>query len=103
MRTYEALINPMNGPDLWPKTGCDSLLPPKLKRPIGRPSKHRVRDPDEAKNPYKLQRRQSTLKCTKCSCYGHNQMTCKGPMKGKKSGPSVKSNSRISIPLNESK
>ncbi|KAL7262650.1 hypothetical protein ACSBR1_000919 [Camellia fascicularis] len=57
LRTYEALINLMNGPDLWLKIGCDPLLPPKLKRPTGKPSKHRVRDPNEPKNPYKLQRR----------------------------------------------
>ncbi|KAL7251512.1 hypothetical protein ACSBR1_013363 [Camellia fascicularis] len=103
LRTYKALINPMNGPDLWPKTGCDLLLPPKLKRPTGRPFKHRVRDPNEPKNPYKLQRRQSTLKCSNCGCYGHNQRTCKGPVKGKTSGLSGKSNSSVSIPLNASK
>ncbi|KAL7206726.1 hypothetical protein ACSBR2_019440 [Camellia fascicularis] len=39
LRTYEPLINLMNGPDLWPKTGCDPLLPLKLKRPTGRPSR----------------------------------------------------------------
>ncbi|XP_028055984.1 uncharacterized protein LOC114260129 [Camellia sinensis] len=31
LKTYEPLINPLNGLDMWPKTGCDPLLTAKLK------------------------------------------------------------------------
>ncbi|GMQ09176.1 hypothetical protein CsSME_00052649 [Camellia sinensis var. sinensis] len=86
LRTYEALINPLNGQDQWPKTGCEPLLPPKLKRPTGRPQKQRIRDLDEPQNPFKLQRKCTSLKCSKCGVHGHNQRTCKGSVKGKKDG-----------------
>ncbi|KAF5953300.1 hypothetical protein HYC85_006156 [Camellia sinensis] len=86
LRTYEALINPLNGQGQWPKTGCDPLLPPKLKKPTSRPQKQRIRDPDEPQNQFKLQRKCTNLKCSKCGVHGHNQITYKGPVKGKKDG-----------------
>ncbi|XP_028064760.1 uncharacterized protein LOC114267884 [Camellia sinensis] len=84
LSTYEALINPLNGQNQWPKTGCEPLLPPELKRPTGRPQKQRIRDLDEPQNPFKLQRKCTSLKCSKFGVHGHNQRTCKGPVKGKK-------------------
>ncbi|XP_028081740.1 uncharacterized protein LOC114283107 [Camellia sinensis] len=54
LRTYEALINSLNGPDQWPKIGCDPLLPFKLKSPVGSPQKQRIRDLYEPKDPFRL-------------------------------------------------
>ncbi|XP_028058575.1 uncharacterized protein LOC114262418 [Camellia sinensis] len=87
LRTYEALINILNGQDQWPKTGSEPFLPSnKLKRPTNRPQKQRIRDPDEPQNPFKLQRKCTSLKCSKCGVHGHNQRTWKGPVKGKNDG-----------------
>lgn len=86
LRTCGSLINPLNGQDLWPKTGFEPLLHPKLKRPTGRPTKNRTRDTDEPRDPHKLQRKCTSLKCSKCGNYGHNQRTCKGPINTKKAG-----------------
>ncbi|XP_028115005.1 uncharacterized protein LOC114312907 [Camellia sinensis] len=58
----------------------------KLKRPTNRPQKQRIRDPDEPQNPFKLQRKCTSLKCSKCGVHGHNQRTWKGPVKGKNDG-----------------
>ncbi|KAI8530205.1 hypothetical protein RHMOL_Rhmol11G0037500 [Rhododendron molle] len=39
LRTYNNLINPINGRDLWPTTENPTLLPPNVKKRVGRPNK----------------------------------------------------------------
>lgn len=79
MRTYENIILPSNGPDLWPNPGNNVLpiIPPAMRRAPGRPKKKRVRAADEPRDPHKLQRFQSTVFCGNCRRAGHNIRSCK--------------------------
>ncbi|XP_061340009.1 uncharacterized protein LOC133286592 [Gastrolobium bilobum] len=45
--TYEHTLNPVNSQQYWPACDAPKPLPPRLKRPIGRPKKHRKKDPTE--------------------------------------------------------
>lgn len=47
------------------------IHPPIVRRPTGRPKKRRIRRKEE-KNPYKLTRAGSYIKCSKCRQIGHN-------------------------------
>ncbi|XP_043687409.1 uncharacterized protein LOC122638616 [Telopea speciosissima] len=71
---HEGMIDPMS--DL--STLADrSLLPPPMKRSIGRPNKSRRREQDEARKE-DIRKRSSTLRCSKCKSFDHNRRTCKG-------------------------
>ena len=47
------------------------MLPPKTRRPIGRPRKVRIPSGGEGKR---------TSRCSQCGQYGHNHKTCKRPI-----------------------
>ncbi|KAH7861322.1 hypothetical protein Vadar_024596 [Vaccinium darrowii] len=58
-KAYHPLIMPINGHDMWPKTGFTPVLPPLEKRKHGRPKKQRRRDVTEyinKKDPTKLRK-----------------------------------------------
>ncbi|XP_058224864.1 uncharacterized protein LOC131334019 isoform X1 [Rhododendron vialii] len=78
MASYEPIIYPMNGADMWPKTGVIGPLPPNVKIQSGRPKKLRKRGPDEPQIDTKLKRRNTTTTCAQCGNLGHNKRTCKG-------------------------
>ncbi|KAL6350436.1 hypothetical protein AAG906_004387 [Vitis piasezkii] len=50
---------------------CRVVLPPKSRRPAGRPRKERIRSGGETKH---------TRCCGRCGDYGHNRKTCKRPI-----------------------
>ncbi|XP_061346136.1 uncharacterized protein LOC133291821 [Gastrolobium bilobum] len=84
--TYEHTLNLVNSQQYWP--ACDALkpLPPRLKMPIGRPKKHRKKDPtEELMKTNKKLRKTYTVQCSKCGETGHYPKTCKGPAGGSKS------------------
>ncbi|XP_021761407.1 uncharacterized protein LOC110726260 [Chenopodium quinoa] len=78
VQTYkQAYANAINYvPDIehWPKINMPTILPPVMKRAIGRPSRQRKRAPDEPDKG----KRSTTVQCQRCKCYGHNKQTCKG-------------------------
>ncbi|KAK8576535.1 hypothetical protein V6N13_032456 [Hibiscus sabdariffa] len=78
-RIYSNFINPIRGPNQWtPQEGCVPILPPPLRRPLGRPHKSRRKEADEpATASTKLSRKYVKLKCTKCDKPGHNIRTYK--------------------------
>ncbi|KAL3630451.1 hypothetical protein CASFOL_023435 [Castilleja foliolosa] len=78
MKQYKPIMNPLIDKSLWPKTGHEPVLPPVLRSKPGRPKKKRRRATDEAKQPYKLKRLNTSLQCKTCHQYGHNSRTCKG-------------------------
>ncbi|KAH7851988.1 hypothetical protein Vadar_019174 [Vaccinium darrowii] len=47
LSTYDNVLGPINGRDLWPCTGDKILLPPDVKKRAGRPKKARRREPGE--------------------------------------------------------
>lgn len=49
-----------------------------MRRAPDRPKKQRRKANDEPRNPHKLKRQYTTVKCKKCGKFGHNIRTCKG-------------------------
>ncbi|XP_077222088.1 uncharacterized protein LOC143855924 [Tasmannia lanceolata] len=88
-RSYGELIHPMPSMEQWPQSDMEPVQPPPLRRPSGRPKKLRreVDEPRRLVNPFRLTRKQKSLKCSKCGLFGHNSRTCKGPIKGKGKAP----------------
>ncbi|KAF3954355.1 hypothetical protein CMV_020285 [Castanea mollissima] len=62
--------------DYWRRTSIDHLEPPKDKIQHGRPKIKRKRHPSEPKNPYKLSKAGTIIKCYECKKVGHNSKTC---------------------------
>ncbi|KAK8646817.1 hypothetical protein V6N13_120587 [Hibiscus sabdariffa] len=78
---YKSLIKPMRGPNQWvTDTTCEPVLPPKLRRPPGRPKTKRKREADEAPqtSTSRFTKRGVKMYCSKCGKSGHNKRTCKG-------------------------
>ncbi|KAL2922177.1 Lysine--tRNA ligase [Bienertia sinuspersici] len=73
-QAYNGCIFPIPDKDHWPIMDLPKLLPPVMKRSIGRPSRNRKREEGEQKKG----KRSSTIQCSKCNDYGHNALTCKG-------------------------
>lgn len=80
--TYEHYIQPVNSEEYWAVSEHPKPEPPPLKRPIGRPKKHRRKDAvsEEVPGGKKLKKRYRPT-CTKCLQPGHYEKTCKGPAK----------------------
>lgn len=78
LSTYAFIIEPNNGPKLWPVNDLPPLNPPYVRRAPGRPKTQRNKKNDEPRNPYKLPRNQSKVKCNRCGKWGHNVRTCEG-------------------------
>ncbi|XP_061360311.1 uncharacterized protein LOC133304316 [Gastrolobium bilobum] len=78
--TYAHTLNLVNSDKYWPSSDEPKPLPPKLKRPIGRPKKHRKKDPTkEQGSSTKKVKRTYAAKCPKCGQTGHYAKSCKGP------------------------
>ncbi|XP_057730063.1 uncharacterized protein LOC130945351 [Arachis stenosperma] len=72
---YQHNINPVSSKEFWDKAECYPPLPPHYKTPIGRPTKKRRKEKNEARpnfNPHKLKRRYGTIICKYCGESGHN-------------------------------
>ncbi|KAI9087313.1 hypothetical protein K1719_030783 [Acacia pycnantha] len=74
--TYEHTLNPVNSHDYWPSSDEPKPLPPQLKRPAGRPKKHRRKDltEDQEKSTTKV-KMTHVVKCLKCGQLGHYAKT----------------------------
>jgi hypothetical protein len=75
-QAYGPCVYPINGPDLWPRNDREIPLPPPWRRQAGRPKKKR-REHGELKNPYKMQRKNVSVRCSSCGVIGHNKRRCK--------------------------
>ncbi|RYR41654.1 hypothetical protein Ahy_A08g038060 [Arachis hypogaea] len=72
---YQHNINPVLSKEFWDKDEGYPPLPPHYKTPIGRPTKKRRKEKNEARpnsNPHKLKRRYGTIICKYCGESGHN-------------------------------
>ena len=54
------------------------MLPPMMRRALGRPKKTRNKSNDEPKTNFKLPRQSKSVVCKKCGKVGHYKRTCKG-------------------------
>ncbi|KAJ4822305.1 hypothetical protein Tsubulata_034281 [Turnera subulata] len=95
---YRMLINPTRSSEEWEISEAVPVLPPiKHIQPERPPKKRRIRDPDEPRNPYKLRRKQETVKCSGCGQSGHNIKTCKR----QRPNPPSQEGSNVIAPQNE--
>src|ERR1044072_6818966 len=76
--TCSHFIFPRNGSLLWPEVHAPPLSPPYMRRAPGRPKKARRKSNDEPKDPKKMRRHHTTIRCKRCGEYGHNRTTCVG-------------------------
>lgn len=79
MKAYKHLLNGVDGPENWPKTGMISLQPPDRQKQLGRLKKARKKQHDEPpveKEAIKFQRRGTQNKCSICKEIGHNKRGC---------------------------
>ncbi|XP_021752033.1 uncharacterized protein LOC110717599 [Chenopodium quinoa] len=71
---YSGNILPIPSPEQWPDMDVPNLVPPPMKRSVGRPSRNRRREEGEKRKG----KRSATVQCKKCKQHGHNAATCKG-------------------------
>ncbi|KAK8567073.1 hypothetical protein V6N13_110151 [Hibiscus sabdariffa] len=82
---YGHYISSIRGVNQWTKVeGMEPILPPVLRRPVGRPNKKRRLERDEVPTTGKVSKKGSKMTCTKCGKTGHNIRTCKGEIGGNK-------------------
>ena len=74
---WEPCVYPTSGSNLWPQSNRDPILPPPHRRQPGRPKKLRKRERDEPRNPYKMPRTNTQIRCSQCGVLGHNKKRCK--------------------------
>lgn len=72
LKSYSGMIQPIPDKASWPEVHGDEILPPLLKRPLGRPKLSRRREPDEV--PPEKKRYKMCCKC--CGQFGHNERAC---------------------------
>ncbi|KAH7848710.1 hypothetical protein Vadar_006456 [Vaccinium darrowii] len=78
MASYESIIYPLNGMDMWTPTVVIGPLPPNVKKEAGTPKKLRNRGNDELRDNTSLKRRNTTTTCNQCGKLGHNNRSYKG-------------------------
>ncbi|BFG16925.1 hypothetical protein CerSpe_031980 [Prunus speciosa] len=90
LKTYDNLILPMNGMDMWDKSDFPPCLPPSYSKQPGRPRKCRHKEEGEHKRKMKMRassnqaetslsripNTQDSVKCGQCGKKGHNKRTC---------------------------
>ncbi|XP_057467040.1 uncharacterized protein LOC130756520 [Actinidia eriantha] len=77
-RTYNRMITPIPDQTMWVQTNYDQIMPPHLRKRAGRPKKNRKKAEDEQKNPIRVRKHYTSLRCGKCKEVGHNSRTCNG-------------------------
>ncbi|RYR25365.1 hypothetical protein Ahy_B02g059067 [Arachis hypogaea] len=85
LRCYEAVIHPLNGPDLWEITPHPDVMPPLYRRPSHRPVKKRkpsVGDEEQSSHTH-MSRKGEKQRCSICSSVGHNKSRCPKPIENK--------------------
>ncbi|XP_057478210.1 uncharacterized protein LOC130765725 [Actinidia eriantha] len=103
-----AIITNKSRPEDFVQTNYDQIMPPHIRKRAGRPKKNRKKAEDEPKNPIRVRKHYTSLRCGKCKEVGHNSRTCNGlsasgeerqkiPPKGGK-GKQPGSNSKVHHP-----
>ncbi|KAG8493120.1 hypothetical protein CXB51_010632 [Gossypium anomalum] len=79
-RNWDLTSIPLRGPKQWASlSNMLPILPPPLKRPPGKPTKVRRKEPDEPQTIERLSKRGVVeIRCSKCKKVGHNKRSCKG-------------------------
>ncbi|PPR98795.1 hypothetical protein GOBAR_AA21873 [Gossypium barbadense] len=76
---YSNFISPVRGSKQWSSlSNMLPILPPTLRRPPGRTTKVKRKEPDETQTIERLSKRGVDMRCSKCKRIGHNKKSCKG-------------------------
>ncbi|KAK5794658.1 hypothetical protein PVK06_035897 [Gossypium arboreum] len=79
IQIYSNFVSPVRGPKQWASlSNMLPILPPPLRRPPGRPTKVKRKEPDEPQTIERLSKRRVEMRCSKCKIIGHNKRSCKG-------------------------
>ncbi|KAG8481110.1 hypothetical protein CXB51_025850 [Gossypium anomalum] len=80
LQIYSNFVNPVRGPKQWASlSNMLPILPPPLRRPPGKPTKVRRKEPNEPQTTERLSKRGVVeIRCSKCKKVGHNKRSCKG-------------------------
>ena len=85
---YEPIIDPFNGQNMWTLTGFPPVQPPIKRRPLGRPKKKRVREPNEPRRGHS-KGLGIAKRCKSRGKIGHNKRSCKCEVGGNYSLPTT--------------
>ncbi|KAK5811755.1 hypothetical protein PVK06_027123 [Gossypium arboreum] len=79
LQIYSNFVSPIRGPKQWVSlSNMLPILPPPLRRPPGRPTKVRRKEPDKSQTTERLSKRGVEMRCSKCKIISHNKRSCKG-------------------------
>ncbi|RDY11827.1 hypothetical protein CR513_03447, partial [Mucuna pruriens] len=77
---YHPIIYLVNDQHLWTTIEYPDVLPPPIKRMLGRPKKRRNKEPRELqRDETKMKRTGFITQFSRCKQHGHNKITCKIP------------------------
>ncbi|KAK8616093.1 hypothetical protein V6N13_017657 [Hibiscus sabdariffa] len=88
---YCHYVRPLRGSNKWTHLQTnDPILPPIIRRPVGRPQKNRRKETDEILTATEKMSKRGVIQmtCKKCRNIGHNRRSCKGPVGGNTHLPS---------------
>ncbi|KAL4333847.1 hypothetical protein GQ457_07G010930 [Hibiscus cannabinus] len=88
---YSHHVRPLRGPNQWAHLHTNvPILPPVIRRPVGRPQKNRRKEADEILTATERMSKRGVVQmtCRKCGNIGHNRRSCKGPVGGNTHLPS---------------
>ncbi|KAK8540585.1 hypothetical protein V6N13_027104 [Hibiscus sabdariffa] len=84
LQIYSNMVKPLRGPKQWANHGTNEpVIPPIIRRLVGRPQKNRKKEADEAlTSTGRLGKTGVQMTCSKCGKTGHNKRSCKGQVGG---------------------
>ncbi|XP_072081100.1 uncharacterized protein [Arachis hypogaea] len=104
LRCYEAVIHPLNGPDLWEITPHPDVMPPPYRRHSHRPVKKRkpAAGDEEQSSRTHMSRKGEKQRCSICGVVGHNKSRCPKPIENEAQNSKKQSKSKQSRGSNNS-
>ncbi|WOL01560.1 hypothetical protein Cni_G10277 [Canna indica] len=76
LKTYEFLMEPLTGKNTWPQVEVPHILPPPVKKMLGRPKKKMRRKVHEEESSLRLSKRDVAMSCSLCKQDEHNRRSC---------------------------
>ncbi|XP_028080654.1 uncharacterized protein LOC114282202 [Camellia sinensis] len=77
LKIYVNMLTPINGREMWPRTEYAKVLPPDVKKRVGRPKQNKRKETEAPIQGIKLGRQGTKMTCNNCGKVGHNRRSCK--------------------------
>lgn len=81
--THSHCVQPINGKKKWPNVAMDHVLPPTIRRLLGRPKRQSKKAQDEVSNIHRVHKEKITITCRNCGKEGHNERRYNGEVREK--------------------